>query len=305
MLKDLIGEYGISGCCVRDKTSFALVCQNWEVDDPLEPHETRIITYELKEDEEVWHSHDVGPTTGLHCCPVLSPAIGWLFVTDMSEVCFCSDGELKWEEKVSDDAKVFTFNVNCINDGYAYSVGPKCSVYKRESENSWVKMESGMRVPESSRGMSFVDIDGFSDDDIYAGGGKAGLWNYQQASWKEISLPTNLKIKYICCGEDGYTYLVTPAKTHLICGRDDEWFEIEKSENTKEFLGKITWFNDKLLLLTTKTIYQVDKTGFDAFDTSASGLAKFSHIASTNEMLMLTGFNEVSLFDGVTWRHLK
>ena len=305
MLKELIGKYGISGCCIRDRTSFALVCQNWEVDDPLEPHDTRIITYELKGDDEVWHSHDVGPTTGLHCCPVVLPAKGWLFVTDASEVCFCSDGDLEWEENVSDEPKALTLNVKCVRDGYAYSVGSKCSVYRRESENTWLKLESGMRTPGPSRGMRFVDIDGFSDDDIYAGGGKAGLWNYRQTVWNEICLPTSLKIKYICCGNDGYTYLVTPAKTHLICGRGDEWFEIEKNRNTKELLGQITWFGESPVLLTTKTIYQVDKSGIEAFDTSGSGLTRFSHIASTSETLMLTNFNEVSLFDGVTWRHFK
>ncbi|MEJ2125277.1 MAG: hypothetical protein P8Y47_10855, partial [Alphaproteobacteria bacterium] len=274
-------------------------------DDPLVPQETRIITCDLsKSDAPDWSSYDIGTTTRFYCCPVSKPAEGWLFATGMGEVCFCADDKIVWEDNISDQPKNFTFSLKCIHNGYAYAVGPKRKVYKRESPGNWIKLDKGFKFSGSSTSMGFRDIDGFDESEIYACGGDADLWRFNGDSWNQITLPTDEYFNHVCCGKDGLAYITTSATRYIFCGRDDQWFEIEKSDKFNEILGSITWYNDVLLLSTTKQIYEVNRSGFTPFDMTGCNIKSFSQMTSNSDILMLTSDSEVALYDGASWLHI-
>ncbi|MCV4592615.1 hypothetical protein OFC51_26410, partial [Escherichia coli] len=65
-------------------------------------------------------------------------------------------------------------------------------------------------------------VDGFSENDIYAAGGKGDVWNFDGDEWRQIHFPSNMLIESICCGQDGYVYIGAQSGT-VFKGRKDQW----------------------------------------------------------------------------------
>lgn len=294
-IEKYIKDYEIVNCLIRDKNNICLVCQKWEVDDPLVPHETIVLTCNFSNPEKYeWEMHEIGTTTGLNGCSTNRPDISWVFITDLGEVFVLKKNNGGWEENVG--SRLFTLGVKCIDNGFAFSIGNK--IHIREDANNWIRIDEGI----DRKARSFDDIDGFSKEEIYACGGYGELWKYQKGSWSNLELPTNLRVKYLCCGGDGNVYIVTRDKKGIFKGKDDRWDFIEKDNGKNELLGKITWFNDRLLLLTTKTIYEISDGEFKTFEIGQCHIkTTFSQIASTNETLVISNSKAVSMFDGKSW----
>lgn len=301
-ISTFIQGFEITGCYVLNRDSIAFVCQKWEVPDALVPHETRVLTFHPSENEGLqWKTFEIGTTTGLHCCPVYQPSELWTFATDLSDVLTIDQGQVAAEGRVAADPKTFTFNLKCIDNGHAYAVGPNRSVYRRDEVNVWIKLDAGLANKNLGEKVGFRDIDGFSETDVYACGGKADLWRFDGNSWSKTDLPTNVRLKYIRCGGDDYVYIVTDLRNAILRGRGDVWEFVEKDVSRKELLGKIVWFAERLHLLTTKTLYVVGKEGFSPIDMSACHLKSYSQMASGDGLLVVASPHEAALFDGQGW----
>lgn len=76
----------------------------------------------------------------------------------------------------------------------------------------------------------FSCVDGFSENDIYAAGGKGDVWNFDGDEWRQIHFPSNMLIESICCGQDGYVYIGAQSGT-VFKGRKDQWKMIHRGVN--------------------------------------------------------------------------
>ncbi len=299
-MKKSISEFEITGCFVRNRGSISFVGQQWNIDDPLVPHETAIFTCNIENPSEiVWDLSEIGTTTGLHGCPVHKPSEAWVFITDLSDVYAITDTNARWEEKVVENYPLYTLQAKCI-DGFAYALGPN-SIHRRDGRSSWSKLEKGL----NTESVSFDDIDGFSGNEIYACGGYGELWRYDGDTWSKTQLPTSLRVKYVCCGGDGYVYVVTAAKNAILRGKGEVWEQIKKGKSKSQRLGAITWFGDRLLLLTTRTIYEVSKSdGFNPFDMGGCHVESFSQIVSHDGVLVVANSKQAAVYDGKNWNRI-
>nr|MBG2744389.1 hypothetical protein [Proteus mirabilis] len=84
-------------------------------------------------------------------------------------VCVGSGANLP-PEKVMPEKEAFPINIKCI-DGYAYYVGPGRDIYKRIDIGQWQQIQNGIPESKFNTDMGFDDLDGFSEQDMYAVGG--------------------------------------------------------------------------------------------------------------------------------------
>jgi len=104
--------------------------------------------------------------------------------------------ELDGMEHIAPGKGPMTMKIKCIN-GYAYSVGSGRSIYKRTDIGHWVKLDNGFQeAPPNVEDLfadGFYDMDGFSETDMYAVGGKGDIWHYDGTTWMQEGFPSNMQ----------------------------------------------------------------------------------------------------------------
>ena len=145
-------------------------------------------------------------------------------------------------------------------DGSIYAYGMVRSVFKRTSIKQWENITTKAMHPnlytdtEASKEkfvgswVGFSALDGFNQNDIYAGGNKGDGWHYNGKKWTKLDLPLNTDISTITCASNNLVYIGCRIGSVLV-GRADSWEVIDTSKQ----ITHSTWFKGK--------IYFVDKLG--------------------------------------------
>ncbi|NHZ95230.1 hypothetical protein [Massilia sp. CCM 8734] len=128
--------------------------------------------------------------------------------------------------------------------GYAYICGGARSVGKRLADGEWLSHTDAFPShPEIGRD-GFDDIDGFSETDIYAGGGMGDVWRYDGKRWMQVDFPSNSWIQAICCGADGNVY-ISCYEGLIFAGRENQWTKIHDGGISLGFRDMV-WYEDRV-----------------------------------------------------------
>ncbi len=95
---------------------------------------------------------------------------------------------------------------------HLYTAANSRVVHRRDAQGNWTFISHGAYGNDldtfgGAIDGGFKDIDGFSETDIYAAGGKGHVWHYDGNTWKRIDIPTNADIYCLICASDGYVYI--------------------------------------------------------------------------------------------------
>lgn len=174
--------YEFSGCAIRRWSVISFFGTKWEDKDALETRDTAVFYYYPDETpDEQWAFAEIGTSTGIHGSAAFLPKEQWVFVMDDGEVYVAGGGGSGFERRISGQKGAYFRNVKGVAGGYAYAVGTERKVYRREAENKWTKLNSGLPATASDDDVGFDDLDGFSDSEIYACGGKGDI--LEQLVW--------------------------------------------------------------------------------------------------------------------------
>ena len=296
-------DYEFSGVYVRTREIIGFAAQKGPFDDPLEQRGTAIFYYyPQKPSERKWGFRYLGEATGAHVCPAFKPNERWVIVTDDGEVFVVGQGDHDWETAISKKPNLFFSKVKSIRKGHAIAVGVRRKVFLRTAANKWIQLDKGL-FPQGDNteleDAGFNDIDGFSENDMYACGGKSDLWHFDGNLWKQINLHTNAVLENICCADDGFIYITTNRR-EIIKGRGEFWELIEQQETTEVF-ESIVSYSGKVLVSTVSEIYVVDGTKFKSANLGIPPMNSKAHLAVGDGILVVAGRNEATMFDGSEW----
>lgn len=184
-------------------------------------------------------------------------------------------------------------------DGFPWVVGSHRAVFRRVDIGKWIAVDNGLKVPEDLSDTDFLDIDGFTSNDIYAVGGKGDIWHYDGQIWKQCGFPTNDKLTAVCCAGDGNVYVA--AKHKLWKGRLNRWEAICELELTDK-ISDLHWFNNKIwgcgkydffcwngITLETEVVYQ------------GSPLALMGTMDCCEHFLLVARRKSVWVYNGQQW----
>ena len=194
-----------------------------------------------------------------------------------------------------------------------YAVGSLRKLFRRDGVGKWTDLTDPDQHPNLFKRLKFLkerdggysnsyagfrDVDGFSEDDIYAGG-RHDLWRYDGERWHEIELPKYPSISSVVCAKDGYVYIVG-RNGPLLRGRGDDWEVIDIPALD---YNEMTWFDDKLWLASDYElgVYENGKYYRYEFPTGGPAQYSFNGVHSCEEMLLSYGLEQVMLFDGTHW----
>lgn len=295
--------FEFSGACVRTQQIIGFPAQKGPFEDPLEQRLTAVFWYyPQKPPEKKWAVRYIGEATGVHVCAAFKPNERWVCVADDGEVCVVGQGDNDWEAAISKKPNLYFANVKSIRKGHAIAVGTRRKVYLRKAASKWVQLDNGLFSQGNKTDLEhagFHDIDGFSENDMYACGGTADLWHFDGTLWTQVDLPTNAVLENICCAEDGRVYITTNRR-EILRGRGATW-EIIEQQQTTEVLESIVCNNGKVLVSTVSEIYIVDGTEFRVANLGTPAMNSKAHLAVGDGILVVGGRDEATMFDGHSW----
>lgn len=302
--KKLLDGFEITGCAMRNTGEAAFVAQDWTVDDPMEPHETRIFIFKpFAAPEDQWGSAGLGTFQSMHVSPSYAVGERWLFVTGTGDVFFVGDDDSDFESPI-DGGKGYIWSAKSIGGPNCYFVGPNRKVIERVQKNKVVHLEAAEFAREDLvQEKGFRDIDGYSGNDLYVCGGKGDFWRYDGENWRFIDLTTNATFRRICCGTNGKVFVLVDNR-FLFVGRDDIWNE-RKLDEVEGLIGEIRWYQDRLIILTERKCYElVEDRVVTSQLISESPLNTYSDMACNEKNIILTNRDEVAYFDGNEWSRI-
>jgi len=180
----------------------------------------------------------------------------------------------------------------------------KKHAYLYKDIDDWT--EQGRKLMDMEIG--FHAMDGFSANDIYAGGDRGDMWRYDGKLWHRVDLPGNLRIDAICCAGDGYVY-VGGSGGYILKGREDQWEPVSAQRDQYVFAADInamTWFGDRLYVATSMDLFVLEEEGLTKYIYPEDGPQQHSygHITSSDQALLAYGQHQALVFDGDKWEEI-
>lgn len=193
--------------------------------------------------------------------------------------------------------------IKCI-DGYAWAVGSDRRIYKRVDINSWLTIDNGFKTNKGELfNVGFRDMDGFSDNDIYAAGGYGDIWHYNGKCWSQCEFPAKDSLDVICCAGDGYIYACS--RDSIWRGKDNSAWERISDLKANEPLKGGVWFKGRLWLITDYNIFVWDgKTLEMGVTYQDKPLPLQGKIDANDDYLIVASLRTVWTFDGEDWHEI-
>ena len=298
-----LAEYELSGCAVRRRSIISFWGQKWDNPDPLDVRPTRVFFfYPEKPEESRWGFREPAETRGFRGCAVTVPEERWVFVADDGEVYVVGGGVDAFEDPISSRPATFFSNVKSIR-GRAVAVGPRRTVFIRDAPDTWRQISAGL-LPQAGRisldSSGFSDIDGFSEADMYACGGRGDLWHFDGSLWTQVDVPTNDNLWRLCCASNGSVYVITGRRAVLV-GRNQSWSMVNQ-DVTDEVLESIVDYQGRVMVSTQSALFEVVGGAFQAaLLGEMPSMASRSFLAGGDGILLVAGSRDACSFDGTSW----
>ncbi|EJT4818785.1 TPA: hypothetical protein NVL72_004837 [Citrobacter freundii] len=148
----------------------------------------------------------------------------------------------------------------------------------------------------------FMDIDGFSENDMYAVGGQGRVWHYDGQSWRQIAFPTNMYLYTVCCGGDGEVYIGAQSGA-VFKGRGDGWQKIISGEMAKPF-NDMVWFQDRVWATSDYGIWVIKNDGIEKPLIPDEVMVCAGSMAVGDGVLLIAGEGGAAFHNGILWQSL-
>lgn len=230
--------------------------------------------------------------------------VGVVICTDGSAIVDDSEG-LKWEAiHKGEDApnSMRPLLASRIIGKNLYVTGMLRQVFTRSIRSGkWSRKDKGL-LPQSSDDLDvgFEDIDGFSENEIYAVGLKGQIWMFDGNNWIQLSSPTNRNLASLKCAPDGLVYVVGDEGV-ILRGRKESWELIDQELTTESFSCIEHAFGSLFIAENGKKLYRYAENTFMEVQTDLDKPVTTYHLHSNDELLLSVGAADIVLYDGKKW----
>ncbi|WP_426338228.1 WD40/YVTN/BNR-like repeat-containing protein [Pseudoduganella sp. S-14] len=187
-------------------------------------------------------------------------------------------------------------------DGRLYVCGLGRTVIHRIEKNEWHYHLDFPKNKHFLDPVGFEDIDGFSEKDIYAVGGKGDVWHFDGVQWKQIAFPSNMDLWAVCCAGDGEVYIGAESGT-VFKGRNNKWKMISRGDMSLPFKDMV-WYQGKVWCTSDYGLWVIEKDKVHQADVPASVSSCSGHLSVGDGVMLLAGMYGAALHNGEEWKRI-
>lgn len=314
--KALLNDFFMDSCHIKGRNNYLFTAAGpQEIPDPFEGRPYRIIQYYGNNPANIdcWSIVRESFINRMFAGWVEKPSPCWLVVSFWGHV-------LRMPEKIEKDStnnipeedippypglQTAAFSTAKVIDGKMYVATGNRDARRRDAPNQWTILNNGLpdisTIKDVTR-VGFLDIDGFSENDIYAAGFAGDVWHWNGHLWKKVPMPTNADIYGVCCGGDGLVYMSTGVETFVV-GRKNHWEIIRYGDNEDLYDVKfrhMVWFKDRVYMGYGSTLYEIKDGKFkqSRLNDLEGRPVDWSCLDANDEILLAGSKLHVALFDG-------
>jgi hypothetical protein len=311
--KKCLGNYSIVDCAILAEDYLGFIAQEdgnydgWSSFPPLS-----VTTYDLLREskfEEPWgcgkfEKNNFDRPKCVHAAPEE------LLIVDSGKIVYYDGLGEKRDYESPIPNEVISRSVYGLQNiqGTIYAVGQPRAVARRDGPNQWTlisqEAQQGVEALDGIK-IGFDCINGFDQNDLYAGGGHSDLWHYDGTHWIPVDLPiANMRPRAISCAGDGQVYVVGRFGD-IARGRGDHWEMLEHGVTTDDFSDAV-WYRDRLYVATEHRLYQLkgDELSLVNFGDVEEIPFTFGHLYVNAGLLLSAGAYSAALYDGKQWKPL-
>lgn len=293
----------INGVAIRDTgyIYFTIREMNPDIDPVFEEHLAKRQFVSFLHDEsygEQWGAAGYEGMSRLSSAAVTVPRSQFISIDRDGQIYVLGSGVEELEDNVTDNFTIF--NVRAI-EGRAYVAGSARYIARRMERNEWEILDKGIKNPTRDERLytaGFDCVDGFSETDIYAGGGKGDLWHYDGESWSQITFP-DVYIESICCGKDGFVY-VGAQSGMVIKGRGQEWTMISSGGLSLPF-RQMVWYQDRVWATSDYGVWHIINDEVIMADLESEVYMCAGYISCNDKTLVIAGANGAARLEDGKW----
>ncbi len=316
--RDLLG-HSVVDCVVRARDMYALVVQN---DEQAESASAISQSRVKKRVVAIYLDYPFGDQLGstelsgfenlMAGAPVL-PVSQFVCVDGEARVYVLGNGDDEIQARVAtspeEPIRGGVGRVRSI-DGWLFLVGGFHSVAKRLGKDQWGSLRINLPQPTladweditRSNNMAFVDIDGFSTEELYAVAGKGRVWRLRDGSWARMPFPSNMYMESVCCAGDGFVYIGAQSGA-LYRGRDEHWELIHGPEFTLPFRD-IVWHAGRLWCTSDYGLWTLENGRLVSADVPSEVRVCAGHLSVGDGVMLMAGAHGAAVHDGKDWQVL-
>ena len=196
-----------------------------------------------------------------------------------------------------------------------YALGSALRVYKRISKEQWQNNLDTLPIPEfviadRNQTYNFHDLDGFSDDDMYAVGDMGSVYHFNGNMWNQVVFPTNVGLKTVTCAGDGQVY-ITDTNCSVWAGRDVNWKILVKKDKPLSFFDSAffdgrMWFtnDDGIWVLEDDQLVLAKNAKSKPIPEDVALLCGRIDISPDKQCMLVCGQRGAAVYDGEQWEIL-
>lgn len=308
-------DWQVVDCAIRDRNIVYVVLRKAIPPDEVTrfwDHEipTRFVAIYLNERAPEARLGHQGLTGFAHpvCSVAQSPVPQGIVLSCNGDALAMGSG-LKDLEKVPSPGERVALHKARRIDGRTYAVGMLRDVYRRVDVGKWERLATGLPVlsreeisADETLDLGFRDIDGFSEREIYAVGGRGDVWRFDGRKWTACELSTNWPVSTVCCAGDGVVYIGGEGG-HVFSGRGDRWRRVVEQDYTVPY-NDIVWYDGKLWLSSDFALDQLVDGMIAAAADRGRRVPARGHMDATDGVLVVAAIDHVQMLDGGGWRTL-
>jgi hypothetical protein len=176
------------------------------------------------------------------------------------------------------------------------------SVAKMIEKNTWLSY-THLIPPHADRSIGgFQDIDGFTENDLYAVGGQGDVFRFDGILWHHVEFPSNAWISTVCCGGDGNVY-ISGAEGLTFVGRDNKWKKITDGGLNLGFRDMV-WHEDRVWCTNDYGVWTIHNNKLSRPDLPSEIAVCAGHLAVGDEVLLLGGLGGAALLQNGKWENI-
>ncbi|MFK1554663.1 hypothetical protein ACIUZB_30185 [Pseudomonas aeruginosa] len=213
-------------------------------------------------------------------------------------------GDDEIENGVSDQLRGILTDFRNIG-GALYVAGSGRVAGVRQGKNKWKWLTPDVPFDMSTEALSagFDVIDGFSQQDVYAAGGKGDVWHCNGKVWRRVDFPSNVAIKAMCCGAGGRAY-ISGYEGLTFVGREDSWKPVKKREVIPLGFKDMVWYEDRVWCTNDSGVWWIINDEIVPADIPAFAKVSSGNLSARDGVLLLAGFFGAAYLENGQWNKI-